>query len=468
MKRETKNARPHLEEERPVIEFPALVWVVILLMSLILGLSILKLSPILSIVIFVGLVFIIAILLNPFMGIVLFLIGAYLKPVAYLPMLRQYHPATIAAMGIALIYGFHIIVYRDFKFIKSKQIYLMLAFTAMFFISSIYHYDAPGIKFEFMRFIQVVILYFLVAYMVKTEKQIYFLSCCLILIGVGTALSAFYYQIHGYGTLVTGGVARTAIFEGNPNYLALSLVMVIPFVLGFMFTFKNLIVKILLSLIAFLCIVATVFTFSRSGALGLVFVLALSAFKFVKKRGVFITAFLLIFILVISITLIPPQYWDRMATITKMEDFSIAGRLDVYRIATKIMFERPFTGIGLSLPAFEMEYYYKASSDPHVTNLVMGWTHNMFLEIGSKMGFVAMLFFIWFIIQVFIDTNKAAEIFKKNDKNMFRIITISIQVGLIGSIIMGMFMETVYDKLFWIYCALTVVLSNMAKKLTQI
>lgn len=453
----------YLEEEKPFFELSDLMWIAIIMLSFIFGLSFLVVPPLICLLVFLGMVLMVAILINPFFGIVTFLLAAYLKPTAYMPFLREFHPATIAAVGVAIIYGIHIMVYRDFVLVKSKQTCLMMFFAAFFIISSGFHYNAPGIGWEFLRFIQVVILYFLIVHMVKTKKEVYFLSFCLISIGVFTALTAFYNHFHGYGELVTGGVARAAITEGNPNYLALSLIMVIPIILGVMFRIKNFILKVIMSFVTFWCVIAAIFTFSRSGALGLLAVLALSAVKFTKKQGIFIAAFLLIFILGVSVTFTPPQYWDRVSTISKMKDLSIKGRIDVYRMAARVMLDHPFTGVGLSLHAFEMAYYEKASSDPQVTNLVMGWTHNMFLEVGAKMGPIAMLFFIWFIIQVFVDSRKAAAEFARSNRSMLATITNSIQIGLIGSIIMGMFAEVVYDKLFWIYCALTMVLSNMTK-----
>ncbi|MFH1395299.1 MAG: hypothetical protein ABIH09_04000, partial [Candidatus Omnitrophota bacterium] len=130
-----------LEEERPLIELPVVIWLVILMCSLAAGLSLLVFPWWLVLAVFCVACMGIVVFLNPLFGVIIFLFGAFLHPTQHFPQLQQFDLAQNLAVGVLLVWGFRTIVHRDFNFVKSKENFLLILYLALVIISGIKSWD---------------------------------------------------------------------------------------------------------------------------------------------------------------------------------------------------------------------------------------------------------------------------------------------------------------------------------------
>jgi Na+/glutamate symporter len=90
---------------------------------------------------FVGFCIGLAIFLDLYIAIIVFIIGTFFHPTYWVPQLQELHLARNLAFGILLIWGFHIIIYRDFKIEKAPQNILIAVFFTIGFLSTLKDFD---------------------------------------------------------------------------------------------------------------------------------------------------------------------------------------------------------------------------------------------------------------------------------------------------------------------------------------
>ena len=452
--------KSYLEEEKPLIKLPTLLVILVVFASMMFGLSLLVLSPIIVFLAFLAFCIGIAIIFNPFIAIPMFIIGGYLHPVAFFPELASYHPTTIFAAYVLLAWGFHIILYRDFRVVKSKQVACMFFFSLAVLLSSLFHWEYSS--HAFIDFLKILILYFIVVHLVNTRLRVSILVSLLVPLGAIVAAYAFYLETRGIGSNVIEGAMRVVSFEGNPNYLALSLAMLVPLLFGLLIIQRSKIMKIILVSFLILFSIVIILTYSRSGFLAFVIVLILTVKKFFVGKN----RILLFSILAIAVSAFllyaPPQFYERLESIINLEEPSIVGRLDVYRVAIMIILRHPIIGIGLGSYSFAEEYFNIAITIPDITNKVMVWAHNVFLEIGAKAGIIALIFFVLLIFYALKDIKESQKIFAEKKDNFLLVISQSLEVSIVGYFIFAMFATSLTLKIFWILLAMTAALRQVA------
>ena len=459
--KDTKDNRDIYLEEKPIIEFSTLTFLLVCIISLIFAAALLFLPWYITLIFFIGSVLIIAIFLNPFIGIPLFLIAAFVRPLAFMPQLAQYQIPVIAASGILIAWFFHIMVHRDFKMPQTKQLFFYFMFLVILIGSSLVHWEET--KFMFLELIKVLILYFLCASLVKTRRHIFIIIFLMIGLGVLTAGYAVYQQMHGLGQQLGGGIIRVTGFEGDPNYLAMDLIILIPLVLSLFLITRSMFIKITLFLVFLLFLGAIGLSFSRAGALGSLAVLFVCGWKFFAGTKKVQYLLLLISIILVTLPYLPVKYVERIKSIVDLSEISIKGRLDGFIVGVLLMKDHPFIGVGIGRWFFE--YWQKAIMIPGIETKFSWFPHNIFIEVGSQIGIIALISFLLLIIYIFQDLIFARRIVKEiKTEHMLATIIQAIQISIFGFIICASFVAAVNLKLFWILAGLSVALKQLALK----
>jgi putative inorganic carbon (HCO3(-)) transporter len=180
-----------------------------------------------------------------------------------------------------------------------------------------------------------------------------------------------------------GGVFR------NPNDLALNMVSFLP--LSLMLAVRPGFIgrRVAALAAALLMVAAVVFTQSRSGALGLLVMLAVFAWQAIRLRPGLLCALLVLALL--STPALPESFWDRMEGITTAEaddTGSREARVELMKTAWWTFVDHPLTGVG----AGQFKNY-------NPVERVERWraTHNVILQVAAELGIFgvfAMLFLI--------------------------------------------------------------------------
>lgn len=446
------------KEERPLVELPALLLIGIVFFSFLLGISLLILPWYLVVLLFLGLALVVAIGLNPFISIPLYLIGAYLRPMAFVPELVRFQLPVIAAVFVVLTWIFHIIIYRDFRPVRTKQWIALGGFSIVLLGSSVFHWDTS--YFSFLDIVKMLILYFLVANLVKTKEQVKVIVFFLLLLGLITSIYAGYQQAHGLGERLGGGVVRVTGFEGDPNYLALDIVLLIPFVLGLFINSRSVILRGILFVLLILFAFTVVITFSRAGFLGMILVLVLGLWKFTGIDKRFAQVIIIGIIILILIPFVPLEYLERVKSIVNLEEVSIRGRLDGMIVGFWIMKDHPFLGIGLD--RWVWGYLERAITSPYVQTKFSWFPHNVFVEVGSQLGALGLLFFLFLIAYIFKDLRIAEHNFFKKKRSFLLFMTKALRMSMTGFLVSALFVAAIHLKLFWILGGFSIALKQLS------
>lgn len=453
-------------EEEPIIELPIIVWLNLVFMSLCLGLSLLILPWYFVLFFFLGLCLAVSVFFNLYIGLIVFLIGAYMHPTAHFTFLQEFHVARNLAFGILFIYLFHTIVYRDFSLVKAPQNFLLFGYVFFQFLSVFKHFDISFPAF-FDLAAKVVILYFAMINLVKTRKQCLIMILLLILLSVASSLFAFYQYKTGMGLRdPIEGIIRVSGFTHNPNVLATELVLVIAIVISLYAALKLIWAKLFLLIALLIVTGGIILTFSRAGFLGLSIVLFLSFWRFYfrnNKRPSVLIFSTLIFVLVffVIIPFIPQSYWQRMQTIANTSEVAIRGRIDAFKVGIKMMLDYPFIGAGYNY--FMYEFWERIHTTAVVeTRGTLLHAHNLFINTGAESGIFSLFFLLLLIFYTWRDLRKSQALFLRSGNVLFSNLAQSLEISLIGFVILNMFTWDAYLLIFWIIISLGVVFKQLA------
>ena len=194
---------------------------------------------------------------------------------------------------------------------------------------------------------KILLMTFLTVYLIDDEKKLRYLVLVI-------ALSIGYYGFKGgVFAILTAGQSRIwgppgSFIEDN-NSLALALNMTIPLLYYLAEIEPRKWLRNFFMLTTLLCVLSVVFTYSRGGFLGLIVVLASITLAARMSRKLLIIGLGLI-ALPLAIASIPQAWQDRISTIgTYQEDGSALSRLEAWKAARNLAFDRPFFGGGFEV-----------------------------------------------------------------------------------------------------------------------
>lgn len=233
---------------------------------------------------------------------------------------------------------------------------------------------------------------------------------------------------------------------GGANYIAWSLVVVLPFLY-----YKALVGKGWLRAAALVAIpfflISVIATGSRGGLLCLV--ASTAVFLLMMRRFTVILACLVGAVMFYSLA--PASYLERMGTITtdptKMDDSSLS-RYQNYRIGLAIMADYPMFGTGLqTFPVIKHRYKpadYRGG-DKQVA-------HNTFIQMGSELGVPFLGVFlllnalaVWRLLR----RARTGDAKQDDDLNFVRVGTLAALVATWAQMVKGDMAQT--DLMWWIY-----------------
>jgi putative inorganic carbon (HCO3(-)) transporter len=371
-----------------------------------------------------------------YLGIFLFTLVVYFRPYEWVPGLENFTSiALIFAVATLLIYLPTQFAVEGSLTILTTEVKCVI-FLAFWSVLTIPIAKDPGMAWStFNETLSKILIMFIV--MVNTLRtQTRLKGLMWLSIGVGAWLSyqaIDYYQqgkfeVEGYRVNVDFG----GMF-GNPNDMALHLVIFTPiaFVLGI--ASKNLFSKIIYFSAAVLMVMANFVTFSRGGFLGLIAISVVLVWKFSKKnRLVVIGSALVTGFLVI--TFAPGNYWVRILSIFIPSLDSVGSadqRRELLERSIQVTLRNPW-GIGLgNFPVVGIH------------NLQ---THNAFTQVSSELGWIGLIVYVIFLVS---PLRKLAAIerqmFSRKDSSWIYYLAIGIQASIIGYMVSSFFVSVAYQ-----------------------
>src|SRR5438132_4281776 len=280
------------------------------------------------------------------------------------------------------------------------------------------------------------------------------------------ALSIGFYGVKGgIFTIVHGGVYHVrgpeGSFIGGDNEMALALIMTIPLLRYLQLTTPNVWLRTGLHAAMVLSAVATVDSQSRGALLGLV---AMGTFLWLKTRNKIFTAILGIVAIGLVLSVMPQEWYDRMATIKNYEaDQSAVGRINAWKMAFNMAKDRPLGG---GLDAFQDYSFALYAPDPDNVHD----SHSIYFEVLGEHGFVGLALFLMLGLMTWRTASWVIGRARRDrEKRWVADLAAMIQVSLVGYATAGAFLGLAYFDYYYTLIALvvlckTVLISGAAGK----
>ncbi|MDQ3652218.1 MAG: O-antigen ligase family protein [Acidobacteriota bacterium] len=288
-------------------------------------------------------------------------------------------------------------------------------------------------------FIKAVLVFIIMINVVRTERRlkgIIFLS-----MAVGALLSVNALNDYRSGNLTVEGYRVAGLIGnmfGNPNDMALHLVMMIPIAVVFTINARHSITKVLSAMCVVLMVIGTVVTYSRGGFLGLMAATGVLTWKLGRRNrltvGVIGTVAAALFI-----GLAPGNYALRIISIfDKSLDpvASASARQDILIISVKSTLANPIFGLGMG--------------NFHTVSLHELVSHNAYTQVSAELGIPALIFYMTFLLSPLWRLRRIEqETYGDRQRLNYYYFAVGLQASLLSYMVTSFFASVAY--LWYVY-----------------
>ncbi len=277
------------------------------------------------------------------------------------------------------------------KFPVNTFTILFFLFVILFTLSQIFSFDRDLSATQFR--IGITTLFMAFATMMLTNSKIKIqIVLWIFVLSVGYfGITRGLYTIASAGGGIVTGPSGTVLADNNQ--LAVGLAMMVPIAFYLFRTSTDKKAQLMSAGISTLSIFAIIGTHSRGGLISLG-VLVFGLLMRSKKK--FLSLFIFAFVATASLTLMPDKWFERMDTISNVEeDSSFMARVAAWEVAYKTGLQHPILGVGPRL-----QYYPEYNTRVGASYNFLA-THNAYLEIMAGNGLLAMLVFIGMMATTF-------------------------------------------------------------------
>jgi probable O-glycosylation ligase (exosortase A-associated) len=238
-------------------------------------------------------------------------------------------------------------------------------------------------------FIRAVAMFIVIINVVRTPSRLKGLMLLGLAVGIVLSVGAINDYRLGRVAVEEGGRVAGVVggMFGNPNDLALHLVMMIPLAVGLLLSTRNVLAKPLYAACALLMVGGVIISFSRGAFLGLLGASIALAWK-LGRRNRLLMIILVAAFLVALIALAPGEYTDRMSTIGSVSrDESSSSRRDLLVRSIIVALHNPVFGVGIG--------------NFHIVSIRELVSHNAYTQVAAEMGLAAMVVYIMLLVVPF-------------------------------------------------------------------
>ena len=381
--------------------------------------------------------------------------------------LLQYPTVLLAFIILATLSSYLVKVIRGKRIIHMQIIDLAVVFfMVMLYFSGRITVGGNDSYFSALVACCLLIGYFLIVNLIRTEKWLARCVYCIVFSGTLTAVIGIIQYALGFAVndwLDTSMFAdiygrATATFD-NPNYLAAYLAIVFPFALYLFNKASAVKTKLLTGFSCVSVVLCAVFTWSRAAWLAMIISLVVYLTFITRKSFKYILG-------VVALTplfslFVPNSVINRFLSIGNIADSSTLYRLYTWNGCINMIADYFWGGIGYGQAAFEQIYplYAFAGIETAVHS------HNLYLQIVISMGIGGLICFA--AVMFFFAQNSLSYIKSPFNRNTSLVTSASL-IGVMAMLIMGMFDFVWYNNavyfMFWSVLAIGVASTRIGKR----
>jgi len=273
-----------------------------------------------------------------------------------------------------------------------------------------------------------------------------------LLVWVMTLSLAFYGVKGGIFTILHGGVFHVrgpaGSFIGGDNEMGLALVMTIPLLRYLQLIAARLWVRHAMTVAMGLTALAAVGSQSRGALLGIV---SMGTFFWLKSRNKLFTMLLAGAAAVLVLSIMPQEYFDRIATIKTYErDASAMGRINAWQMAFNLASNRP---LGAGFDAFRDAMFARYAPDPTDVHDA----HSIYFEVLGEHGFGGLALFLILGVMTWRTASWVIKRARGDPSNRWAAdLCAMVQVSLVGYASAGAFLGLAYFDFYYTLIAVIV------------
>ncbi len=391
------------------------------------------------------------VLVRPFVGILLLAGLGYLNPhrLCYGFMLEM--PVV---MIVALVTLVAMLASREAKrMVWSREVVVLVLFVLWMGITTTQAVYYEPASTQYVKVIKIQILTFMALLLLTTPERVHLLVWAIVF-SIG-----FYGLKGGIFTIVHGGVYRVqgppgTFIEGN-NELALAMVMTIPLMRYLQLTEKSNSIRLALTGWMLLTAIAAFGSQSRGALVALVFT---GGMFWIKSRKKFMTAVLVAVAAIVALSIMPPEWFQRMNTIeTYQDDESALGRINAWWTAYHVANAR-FFGAGFEM--WRPGVFAAYAPDPgNVRD-----AHSIYFKVLGEHGWIGLGLFLTLLGLTWLKCGSVIRLAKKRpDMTWARDLAAMIQVALVAYMSAGAFLGLSYFDYVYHLVAIVVVLYTFVR-----
>lgn len=261
-------------------------------------------------------------------------------------------------------------------------------------------------------------------------------------------------------SLQFGAAVRVSGTSGHSNWLAFTLLLLIPLNAYWFYAAKSWVGRSLALTATGLEIAALMLTFTRTGFLvGVALVVLLGLRRLVKvspNRLVALAAALLV-----GWFLLPQAYKERvLSPRSYTESSSVQHRTELMNEAIALTASNPFLGTGLG--GFGINLIEQNSEvaiisrwlvEEYNWNPVFFGAHNMYLHVASETGLVGLGMLLLFMFLIIRHLRNAERLFRAAGDRQGQVLCAALMVSLISFLLCGLFLHALQQKVWWMVAA---------------
>lgn len=389
------------------------------------------------------------ILKRPFWGIVMLAGLGYMNP-HRLCYGFMFNMPVVQIVAIATLIG--MLMSKEAKrMVWSREIWVLLIFVFWMSLTTTQAMFVDPAAEQLEKVVKIQILTFITLLMLTTRERVHIFIWAIVL-SLG-----FYGVKGGIFTILHGGVHRVqgplgSFIAGN-NEMALALVMTIPLMRYLHLQERNWLIRQGLAVAMVLTALAAVGSQSRGAYVALA---VTGGIFWWKSRQKFATAFFLALAALLVVLIMPPEWYERMATIkTYQEDGSAQGRINQWLTAINVANGRLFGG-GFEMWHPPMCRVYSPNPDDCRD------VHSIYFEVLGEHGWVGFFLFMSLIGLTWLKCGSIIRLAKKQPETLWaRDLAAMIQVTLVGYMSAGAFLGLAYFDYFYHLVAIVVVVHHL-------
>lgn len=340
----------------------------------------------------------------------------------------------------------------------SSPVNKLLILFLLAILSSSYLAYFPKVSYDNLdKYYLWVVIYFLIINIVNTRKRLFIFVCIFLLSSFKLSMSlSITWAQRGFSFTDWGLMGPPGFFQ-NSGELAIQMLVYWPISWAFISVVKPYISKRMyyfLMLMPLTAIMVILGASSRGAQLALICQLLVMNYRHIFKPKILVSmgvSFILIWMF------LPQEQKDRFETMG--DDGTSMQRILYWENGIEMIKDNPLLGVGYFNFAPYFERYYPE-------DVILGKAelpHNIFIQVGTDVGFLGLIIFIGLIFLSF----KSCKSFGKSECGKRSAIGSCANLSLLGFLVSGQFVTVTYYPFIWIHLSLVVALINSEYKFSN-